>query len=65
MSNQKVDEDVHWAVWRAVRWAVDRVVDDDVWGAAEDAVVVAVHRAVHGDPEHPVLQDFLLESEAL
>ena len=67
MSNQKVDEDVRGAVGRAMNWdvrwdvrgAVGKAMNWAVDRAVGDAVVVAVHRAVHGDPEHPALQDFM------
>jgi len=77
MNNQKVDEDVRWAMFFAVRWAVygavDEAVDEDVWGAVNVDVDVnlgvgrVVDNAVYwamGEPKHPALQDFLRSAGA-
>jgi hypothetical protein len=63
MSNLKaywaVDGEAYWAVSDAVYWAVN----DVVYWAVDDAANWAVNWAVD-DPDHPALQDFLLEVSA-
>ena len=75
--NWDVDEAVYWILRRTVDVAVNRSVagaiydavnrdeSRDVNRAVTGAVIWAVGGAAHEDPAHPVLQDFLLESEAL
>jgi len=65
MNNQKMDEDVRWAVrgdghW-AGNWGVTGAVNRAVHGAVRWAVRGDVHEAVDDDSNHPGLQDFLLE----
>jgi hypothetical protein len=78
-TNRDVNGAVDWAVFdaerNAVDWAVYRAVDRAVFWAVDDAVDRAVDRAMHrvvneavnqdvDDPDHPALQDFLLEVSA-
>ena len=63
MSNQKVDEDVRWAMFFAVNdavyWAMGRAVNRVVYGAVADAVYETVYWAASAEPKHPALQVFL------
>ena len=67
MNNQNMDEDVRWAVHRAVggavncdvTWAVDAAVYCAVYRAVADAVYETVYWAASAEPKHPALQDFL------
>lgn len=68
--NNTADSAMRHAVYRAVSGAVlnavFHTVQGAVWGAVDQAVIAAVWRAFDRaleDPDHPALQDFLLESE--
>ena len=66
MSNQKVDEDVRWAlsgaVFEAVHGAAYRVMYRFVNLAVLHALDQTVYWAGKEDSEHPALQDFLREA---
>ena len=71
MNNTKayyaMSEAVYWAMGRAVDGAADVAVSDAVYWAVNEAVDLAMNRAVadagREDPNHPALEDFLLEAE--
>lgn len=76
MNNVQANDAVYWAVYNAVHGAVSGSVDGAVDLAVGVAVDVAVYWAVdlamyrvvadagREDPDHPALEDFLLEAEA-